>query len=349
MLKRIWNHFYRTVIRDNRGIWPALAFLANPAFWQGAAGAASAGGSIASMFGGKKKGGGSVNLEDYYPSWTKTTANTLANWVKQYLPQFQPGQAYGGQRTAGMTPFETSGLDILGKYLNTPDTGELFGAGKQQILDTLGGRFADPNQSPFIKSMINLSKMNLTDLINQTWARRGARGTYYTEEGIREEGRLGERTQNFLNTIIGQFIENERGRMFQAIPQAMQAGEYETALAPLKKVGASQTLGSLQRIIDQSDLESKYQDFIRQRKEMAMPLDASSLLMQGAPGGGGIFNAPAIESNPLMSLFQQIPQLAQLLQGYFNKGSKGSTITGGQGGQTFNTSQFGQTWSPYLS
>ncbi len=37
ILKRVWNDFSRTVIHDNRGIWPALAFLANPAFWAGVA------------------------------------------------------------------------------------------------------------------------------------------------------------------------------------------------------------------------------------------------------------------------------------------------------------------------
>lgn len=299
----------------------ALAFLANPAFWQDVGSAASAGGSIASMFGlgKKKKGGGEINIEDLYPSWTKTAANTLAPWVQKYLPAFEPGAGYGGKFTAGETPFETTGLNILDKYLGGADTGELFGAGKQQILDTLGGKFADPNQSPFIKSMIALSKMNLTDQINAARGRRGARGTYYTEEGLREEGRLGERTQNLLNTIIGQFIEGERGKMFEAAPLAQGMDEYENVIAPLKKVTASQTLGSLRRLIEQADLEHQYQDFVRKRREMAMPLDAASLLMQSRPGGGGTLQAPITESNPLAGILNQIAPLIQSFQGMFKR------------------------------
>lgn len=326
MFKYLWKHLKKT-LSNERGIWPALAFLANPAFWSGAANAAGAAGGIMSMFGGKKKGG-SVNMEDYYPSWTKTAANTLAPWVKQYLPQFQPGAAYGGKMTAGATPFETSGLDILSKYMNAPNTGELFGAGKQQIMDTLGGRFADPNESPFIKSMIDMSKMNLTDLINQTRARRGGRGTYYTEEGLREEGDIGARSQANLDAIIGQFIQNERQNMLGAVPQATQMDEYESVLAPLKKITASQTLGSLQRTIEQADLEKKYQDFVRQRQEMAMPLQEANVLMGGQLGGGGILNQPNTQSNPLASLlnmFGSNSQLMQLLQGIFKGGGTTGT------------------------
>ena len=35
IFKRVWRDFSKRVIHDNRGIWPALAFLANPAFWSG--------------------------------------------------------------------------------------------------------------------------------------------------------------------------------------------------------------------------------------------------------------------------------------------------------------------------
>ncbi len=305
------------------------------------------GGALAGGFlgGSKSKGGGSINMEDYYPSWMKTTANTLAPWVQKYLPQFEPGASYGGQRTAGMTPFETSGLDILSKYLNAPNTGDLFGAGKQQIMDTLGGKFADPNQSPYIKSMMNLSKMNLTDQINQARARRGGRGTYYTEEGIREEGDIGVKSQANLDAIIGEFINQERGRMMNAVPQASQMDEYESTLAPLKKITATQTLGSLQRTIEQANLEAKYQDFIRQRKEMAMPLDAAGMMMSPAyAGSGGTLNAPTTESNPLASLFGNSSQLMSLLQGIF----KGGGSTTGTIGTGASSNQYGLLNNPAM-
>jgi len=318
---------------------PALAFLANPAFWGGAANAAGAAGGIMSIFGGgkKKEGGGSVNLEDYYPSWMKTTANTLAPWVQKYLPQFQPGASYGGKLTTQATPFEETGLGILGKYLNAPNTGELFGAGRQQALDTLRGDYANPMTSPVIKSWKDLASLNLGDEMSKLRASRGSRNQYFSTETGAQEGDLVRRNQADLNALIGQFINQERGRQVNMVPQAAQMDEYEQALAPLKKIGASQTLGSLQRTIEQGNLERQYTDFVRQRKEMAMPLDAASMLMGGQWGTGGTMNAPTTTSNPLASLFSQIPQLSSLLQGFF-KG--GNTSTSGFGSDTSQMSNF---------
>ena len=317
---------------------PALAFLANPAFWSGAANATGAAGGIMSMFGGgKKKGGGSVNLEDYYPSWMKTTANTLAPWVQKYLPQFQPGQAYGGKLTTEATPFETTGLGILSKYLNSADTGELFGAGRQQALDTLRGDYANPMTSPVIKSWKDLASLNLGDEMNKLRASRGSRNQYFSSETGAQEGDLVRRNQADLNALIGNFINQERGRQVGMVPQAAQMDEYEQALAPLKKIGASQTLGSLQRTIEQANLERQYQDFIRQRNATAMPLDAARMLMGGQWGTGGTMNAPTMTSNPLASIFSQAPQLMSLLQGFF-KG--GNTSTSGLSNDTPQMSNF---------
>jgi hypothetical protein len=94
MFKKIWGHFSRRVICDNRGIWPALAFLGNPAFWQGVAAVGSAAGGIGSLFGGGDGDSGDINLEDLlvykqlpdYPEATgarETWWNKLQEWGKQ--------------------------------------------------------------------------------------------------------------------------------------------------------------------------------------------------------------------------------------------------------------------------
>ena len=288
---------------------PALAFLANPAFWQGVGGAASAGGFISSLFGGKKKGGETVNLEEMLPSWMKESARGLSGWAKQYLPQFAPGEAYGGAYTAGVTPYERTGLGLLGDFLGTPTTGGLYGAGKQQLLETLGGTYADVGKSPWIRSMINLSKMNLSDLINAARAQRGARGTYFTEEGIREEGDITQRTLANLDALIGQFVESERGRQYGAVGPALQYEQYGGITAPLAKIGAAETYGSLERLIEQAGLEAKYKDYQRRRKEMAMPISA----MQGLAGGTqfpSTLQAPQIEqTSTLQNILNMIGKL----------------------------------------
>lgn len=236
--------------------------------------------SLASgLFGKKKKEDGqTVSAQQMMPAWQSAVGEGLSSWIQQYMKNFVPGEAYGGKFTADMTDLEKMGLDQLGGVMNAPATGDLFAAGKQQIMDTLGGKYANPNESPFIKSMIALSKQNLGDLINTERANRGARGTYYTKAGVNAEGLLNERTQNYLNSVVGDFMNTERGRMFEAAPIAQEMDKYGTLTAPLAKIQASQTLGSLQRTIEQADLEAQYQDFERQRKEMAMPINSAQSL-----------------------------------------------------------------------
>lgn len=276
---------------------------------------ASAAASIGSKFLGKSKKGGTLNLEEMLPSWMKESAQGLSKWAKQYMNLFIPGTAYGDQFTAGMSPYETQGLGLLSKLLNLPATGELFGAGKQQLLDTLGGRYADIKSSPWIRSMINLSKQNLGDLITQARGRRGARGTYYTSDALSEESDLGERTQNYLDTIIGQFIESERGRQFGAVEPALAYEQYGGMTAPLSRISASQTFGALPRLIEQARLEAKYKDFLRIRQEQTMPLGVAQSLATTNPFPAMLQQPNTEQSNPLGNILGMITDLVEKYKG----------------------------------
>ena len=103
LLNKIWKHFSQRIIHDNRGIWPALAFLGNPAFWSGAAnaGTAAAGATgIAGMFGG---GGGEESQPGWVDYYGKKMASgnyalqqnqlsqqrTVRDWMQYYYPQMK--------------------------------------------------------------------------------------------------------------------------------------------------------------------------------------------------------------------------------------------------------------------
>ena len=276
----------------------------------------------------KGKGGETVTGQPMMPDWQLDTGKQLSEWVRKFLPNFTPGEAYGGQFSAPMTGIEGRGLDELGNLMGRPATGELFGAGRQQILDTLGGRFADPNQSPFIKAMTQLSGQNLRDATDQARGRRGARGTYYTTAGLQEESRLSERTQNALNAIIGEFQNQERGRQFSAAPIAAGMDEYENLTAPLKRITASQTLGSLERTLQQADLERQYGDYKRQRDELGtLPGVAQGVYSTNVPYGLKSVTMPQQSSN-----FQQImAQMAPLFSRSFGGGGQSSPSYPGAG------------------
>lgn len=285
----------------------ALSFLANPAFWSGAGNAASAAGGIANIFGLGKKEKGSDKV-DMYPSWVKDNANLLSNWAKQYVNNFVPGEEYTGDYQAPATGYEQTGLSKLGQFLSSPGTGDLFNASKSQVMDTLSGKYADPNQSPFIQAMTALSNKNLEDQINAARASAGGRGKYFSTNAINQEGKIRENSVNNLNALIGDFINNERSRMFQAAPIAQTLDQYANMDVPLKQIGASQTYGNLERTIANADLESRYQDYLRQRTEQQVPIKVAQGLASGSAGPEQL-QSPVTESNSLSNILSLIGKL----------------------------------------
>lgn len=249
-------------------------------------------------FGGNKNdedgGGGDVSAQPQIPVWQSAVGEDLSAWVRKFLKSYTPGEAYGGKLSVtDPSSFEQMGLGELGKLLGGPATGELYGAAKGQVMDTLGGRYSNPETSPFIQSFQKLAGQNLQDQITTARGQRGARGSYFTRAGLQEESRLTERTQNTLNSLIESFINQERGRQQAAVPQAQQLEEYGNLTAPLKRVAASQSFGSLPRLLEQSDLERKYSEFQRQRQELStVPSIGTGVLSKSVPYGINQFSAP---------------------------------------------------------
>lgn len=227
-----------------------------------------------SLFKGKKS---TVTAEPMQPQWQQDLGKQAGDWAKKYMDQYTPGEAYEGQFTAGKTPYESEGLNMLTRLMSS-GLGDLYGAGKNELMKTLSGEYADPTKSKYLQSMEAIGKRNLRDEIDATRARRGARGTYFHSKGIEEEGDLSSRMLENLNALMGGFMETERGRQFQAAPMAADMGKYENMDMPLQKIQASQTLGALDRILEQSNLEAKYQDWMRARGETKEPLSVAQQL-----------------------------------------------------------------------
>jgi hypothetical protein len=270
-ISAVYKDFIRR-IKDQRGFLQSLIPLIPTAI---------------SLLGGKKSSGsssGSVSTQPNMPDWQYSLGQDLSGWASKFLGMYSPGEAYGGQLTAKTpTSLESSGLAELQKLLGSPATGDLYGAAKNQVMDTLSGKYADPNTSPFIQAYSKLAGQNLNDSINQARGQRGARGTYFTRAGIQEESQLTERTQNYLNALIGDFMNSERGRQMTAVDQARNLEGFAQN-SSLQRITASQTLGSLERVLEQSDLEAKYDAWLRQRSELQqVPGAAQSLFGTNVP------------------------------------------------------------------
>lgn len=266
-----------------------------------------------SLFGKKETGGESVSATSNLPAW-------LRAWAKKYGQNYVPGESYSGTLSAGMTSQESTGLDQLTKLLSQPAIGDLFNAGKNQIMSTLSGTYADPSKSPFIQAMTTMSNRTLQDQIDAMRRNRGALGKYFHSETMGDESRLRGNTIDYLNTLVGKFSDEERARMFQAAPIAQAMDEYQMLTAPLTQIGASQTYGSLERTIEQADYDRMYQDYLRKRKEMAGPIS----LVGGAGMGFNDFTSPIVNQNN--ALGNILDTIAKLNWGKYSKTGKAGDI-----------------------
>ena len=319
---------FKRVMKDESGF---LQFLA-PFIPAAKAALPFIGSALASKFSGSKSGGSgsnggsAVDVQSLMPAWQESLGGSLGGWVQKFLDLYKPGESFGGQLSVkDPTAIEKMGLGELGTLLGKPATGDAFAAGKAQIMDTLAGKYADPSTSPFIQSFSKLAGQNLQDSINTARGQRGARGTYFTKAGLQEESRLGERTQNVLNTLIGEFMNTERGRQLSAATTAKSFDEYETD-ASLKRVGASQTFGALERTLEQASLERNYNAWLNQRSELkAIPGVGQSLFGTQVPT---VTSTTSPGAGAESSIAPWITLAMQFLGG--NKGG-GETATSGGG------------------
>jgi len=204
--------------------------------------------------------------------WQLAAGKSVADWAKKYIPEYQPGKGYEGQFTAGMTTPEQMSQDWLMKYLTSPGLGENYQLAADELKKTMTGKY-DPFTSEFYKPTRAGMQYEIQDAIDAARRGQGARGTYFQDTSMREENRMRERGMNTLMQILGGMGETERGRRFEAIPQAMALESWAMG-EPLRKTEAGQTYGALPRIVEQMDLEAKYKDFLRKQEELSGAVSA---------------------------------------------------------------------------
>jgi len=296
------------------------------------AGAGAGGGILGNLFGKNKEGGEQVSLEQMMPDWQKSLGSETGGILQKALSSYNPGANMpGGIPNFSTTGAENTGLEMLKQILGNSDPGQLVNAAKGQYLDTLSGKYADPNQSPFIKAMTNISQRNLQDSIDTARANRGGRGTYFHSKGIEEETDLQSRTLDQLNAIVGQFVGDERGRMLSAANPAANLGKYINLDNPLTKIGASQSLGSLERNIDIGNFERQYQDFMRKQQEGSDSMNKSiGLYGTNSPYGLKDFTSPErFETNTFGRIMNAIQGGSGMFGQLAGMKSGGTNIGGG--------------------
>lgn len=199
-------------------------------------------------------------------SWQTSSGQAVSDWAQKYLAQYQPGKAYTGNFTAGMAPGEIAGQSWLADYLSQPNTGPLYDLAKNEITKTLTDKY-NPYTSPEYNAFKTGANLNLQDQLTAARRSQGARGSFFQSTGLQEENKLRQTSNNYLDQLLSSMSMQERQNKLNAVPTAMNLESYAKNI-PLQKAQAATTIGSLPRIIEQADLEAKYNDFVRQQGEL---------------------------------------------------------------------------------
>src|SRR3990167_8809618 len=199
----------------------------------------------------------------------------LANFVSTYGKQYQPGKPYGDDLTAGLGSFERQGLDqYLAKYLNQPVVTPNLRASQDYYGKVLAGGF-DPGTSEYYRALREEAGLNQKNAIRDLNAELGGRGKYFSSEAVKKTGDITQATDIALNKLLAELGLTERGYQDRAATAAPQLEEYLSGI-PLARAKAATTVGAIPRMLEQQDLESLYQDFLRRQGELGGTIGAGS-------------------------------------------------------------------------
>lgn len=202
----------------------------------------------------------------------------IANFVNKNGGNY--GQPYTGSYVAPLTGYENQGLSSLQSYLNGPDVTP----GQSNIQNYLQGLISNPSGSPQNAAFSAAADYNNANAVNQANADFGKRGNFFSTAAVNKIGDINAQTAIAKNTNLANLQSG-------AIGPATSLEAY-LAGVPLQKTSAALSYGSLPRQLDQADLESQYQDFIRQQDQVKSAL------------GGTASNTQVTQGYPLPNLTQ---------------------------------------------
>ncbi len=166
-------------------------------------------------------------------------------------------QPYTGQRFASF-PLQDVLQNSLTSYANRGNN-QLTDAAGGELFKTLTGGY-DPSTSEYYKATRNAMRSQVNEGLNQLKRNAQLGGMLYSTPTQDAEAKYLSNATNNLNGILGQLALTERQNRLNAVPAAMQVGNYQ-ANQPLQTANAIGQYGSLLQSINQQPLDWQYQQY----------------------------------------------------------------------------------------
>lgn len=224
---------------------------------------------------------------------------------------FTAGTPYSGSfGNFSMSPTEQTGMSNLTQLLGSSLPGS-FTLGQDEIAKFLGGTAYDPmDPNGLYANYKKTSDMNAIDARTNLKRDLSFNKNLSGSDTVNQFSDLERRTTQDNNNTLAQIYDTYIGRRLSAIPMALQAGQSEEALKQ-GRISSAFQYGGLERTLDNTLADKKYQDFLRQRSESAMPIQA----LQSVAGTGSNFGVPSV-TMPQTSSWDSLLQLISQAGGY---------------------------------
>lgn len=298
-----------------RGMPDGVSFAVLPAMAVPIAMAAAPaiGSLVTSMFGKKKS---TTVKEDPRVSAARQKLYEFMNTGQ--FGDFKAGEAYTGSLgDFNPTGIESASLGKLGEFVSGTNPA-LFSQGESTLTDLLSTDRFDPfsatgEYAPF--------KQNIEKQLGEGATRLKRNAAFsrslYSGNTVKQLGKLEEEGQNQLTGKLAELYDQFVGRKINAIPQAFAAAGQEQDMAA-QRLGAGFQYGGLERDLGNQEAQSKLAEFVRQRGEMTMPINAAQSVMGS---GFSEFKLPGA-ANPLTETLGNYGQVGiqELIRQMFAKG-----------------------------
>ena len=220
--------------------------------------------------------------KDYTPSYSNVAdtaglGEATSSWLKSQLGG--SAQQYGGEMVAGKTPEESKSLDFLNRYVAQGDS-ENTKLANSEIKKTLSSETYDPSKSGYYNAVKAESAKNLADTQASISDQSAGGGRYWGGARLSSQGDAGVDAANKLNQTIYGLADQERQNKLTATNQAMTAGQNKEQ-QNLSKASALQSLGGLDRTINQARDEAVYNEWKRSTQDY--PLQIAQLASNKEP------------------------------------------------------------------
>lgn len=240
----------------------------------------------------------------------KNVREPLINWLNQNIGK---ANTYTGKLTADKTNQESESLDYLKKYTDA-GVSDLRKSATGQIQKTLDGEY-DPTTSPYYQAVKAEATRNLADTQANIASNAAGAGRYWTGARLGQQSKSAENTANELNQIVYGLQDKERQRQMDVVSEALAAAQQEEQI-PLQKATALQTLGSLDRNIQQSQLDALYNEWNRSTNEYPMQVAQLASGVQKAPDRAEVSTLPSTAMGMLGTISPLIGSYNQQKYGY---------------------------------